>query len=113
MHEASIVSSLIAILDRQARLHDVKRIRRVNLKVGQLKAVEPQALVACFEAFAEGSVADAAELCIEHVPARARCRTCQAETAIHRFHFVCETCGGGDLALTAGEELYIESFEPA
>jgi len=45
MHEAAIVGSLIAILNQQARLHDVKRVRRVNLKVGQLTAVEPQALV--------------------------------------------------------------------
>lgn len=112
MHEAAIVSSLIAILNRQASLHGVTHIRRVSLKVGQLKAVEPQALAACFEAFAEGSVADAAELCIESVPARVRCRNCNTESVIRRFRFVCDACGGSDLAVTAGEELYIENFEP-
>jgi len=57
-------------------------------------------------------VAEGAELHIDHVPARARCRTCHSETAIRRFHFLCESCGGRDLTLVAGEELYIESFEP-
>lgn len=112
MHEATIVSGLIAILNRQASLRGVTRIRRVTLKVGQLKAVEPQSLEFCFDAFAEGTPAEGAELCIDHVAAKARCRTCDAETPIRRFRFQCETCGGSDLVLTAGEELYIESFEP-
>lgn len=113
MHEAAIIGGLIAILTREAKAHDVARIRRVHLKVGQLKAVDPQALTACFEAFAEDTVACGAELCIEHVPARAHCRACDAETVIRRFRFVCPACGSNDLALISGEELHIESFEPA
>lgn len=111
MHEATIVAALMEIVLHQARQHGVTRVTRVNIKVGHLKAVEPQSLRACFDAFAEETVAEGAELVIDHVAARARCQNCGAETVIDRFHFQCGRCGGQDLTLTAGQELYVESFE--
>jgi hydrogenase nickel incorporation protein HypA/HybF len=111
MHEAAIVDGLIKILCDQAAKHDIQRISRVNLKVGKLKAVEPQALVGCFEIFAEGTVAEGAELAIDHVPAFGHCQACGADFEIQRFRFRCPHCQGADVTLTGGEELYIESFE--
>ncbi len=113
MHEAAIVAGLMKILERQAALHGVSRIGRVNLKVGRLKAVEPQALVACFEIFAEGGVAEGAELCVDHLPVRGRCGACGCDFEVKGYRFRCPRCGGGDVAVTGGEELYIESFEAA
>lgn len=111
MHEAAIVDGLMKILARQAAEHGVSHIRRVNLKVGRLKAVEPQALVACFEMFAEGTVADGAELAIDHVPAHGCCADCGTGFAVTGFRFRCPACGGRDVLLTGGEELCLESFE--
>lgn len=111
MHEAAIVCGLMKILGRQAAEHGVSRICRVNLKVGRLKAVEPQALVACFAMFAEGTIADGAELAIDHVPARGCCEDCGTDFAVTGFRFRCPACGGRNVSLSGGEELYIESFE--
>ncbi|MDR3518185.1 MAG: hydrogenase maturation nickel metallochaperone HypA [Azospirillaceae bacterium] len=111
MHEATIIESLMSILVRQARTHGVDHIQRVRLKVGALKAVEPQALRGCFEIFAEGTVAEGAELAIETVAARVLCRTCGVESLIQRFRFRCSQCDGDDLSVVGGEELYIESIE--
>lgn len=113
MHETAIVEGLIRILEAQAASHRVARISSVIVKVGRLRAVEPAQLVACFEMFAEGTVADGAQLKIEAVPVRARCKACATEFAVPRFRFECPGCGGGDVDVVQGQELYIESFEAA
>lgn len=111
MHETAIVQGLIRILEQQAARHEVTTICRVNVKVGRLQAVEPRQLVACFELFAEGTVAEGAELAVEVIPIRARCRSCNKEFDVPRFHFLCPTCGDGAVDVVQGQELYIESFE--
>jgi hydrogenase nickel incorporation protein HypA/HybF len=113
MHEATIVSSLLQILETQARQHGVTRIGRVTVRIGRLRAVEPQQLRLCFEMFAEETVAEGAELMLISVPVRARCSRCRHEFAVKRYRFDCPLCGGGDVEVISGQELYIESFEPA
>ena len=113
MHEATIVEGLLRILQEQAAQHGVTSIARVNLKVGRLRAVEPRQLVSCFEMFAEETVAEGAVLAIDEVPVRARCRGCCREFEVQRYRFACPSCGGGDVEVTQGQELYIESFEVA
>jgi len=112
MHETAIVSGLMRILEQQAAQHGVDRIVRVTLKVGRLRAVEPQQLRLCFEVFAEDTLAEGAELEIVQMPVRARCKDCGVEFEVPRFHFDCPGCGGGDVDVLSGQELYIESFEP-
>jgi len=111
MHEASIVEGLMRILERQAARHGVAVIRRVDVKVGRLRAVEPRQLVSCFEMFAEGTLAEGAELVVEEIPVRARCRDCGRAFEVPRYRFECPSCGLGNIEVTQGQELYIESFE--
>ncbi len=113
MHETAIVEGLMRLREKQAAQHRVTRILSVTVKVGRLRAVEPQQLVACFEMFAEGSVAEGARLTIEAVPVRAACRACGTEFEVPRFRFECPACSGGDVAILQGQELYIESFAAA
>jgi hydrogenase nickel incorporation protein HypA/HybF len=111
MHETAIVTGLMRILEDKAAAHSVDCILRVTLKVGRLRAVEPAQLRACFEMFAEGTVADGAVLAIVEVPVRARCKGCGTEFEVPRFKFECPGCAGGEVDVIAGQELYIESFE--
>jgi hydrogenase nickel incorporation protein HypA/HybF len=111
MHETAIVEGLMRILEQQAARHGVTGVSRVNVKVGRLRAVEPRQLIACFEMFAEGTLAEGAMLAIDEVPVRARCKTCSTEFEVPRYRFECPGCGGGDVEVVQGQELYIESFE--
>jgi hydrogenase nickel incorporation protein HypA/HybF len=113
MHETAIVEGLMRILSEQAARHGVTAIVRVNVKVGRLRAVEPQQLVSCFEMFAEGTLAEGAVLAIDEVPVRARCKACNLEFEVRGYRFECPACGAGDVAVIQGQELYIESFEAA
>ncbi|HEX8989943.1 MAG TPA: hydrogenase maturation nickel metallochaperone HypA [Rhodocyclaceae bacterium] len=111
MHETAIVTGLMRILEEKAAAHGVERILRVTVKVGRLRAVEPAQLVACFEMFAEGTVAEGAELVIAPVAVRARCKDCGTEFEVPKFRFDCPGCGGGEVDVIAGQELFVESFE--
>ena len=111
MHETAIVMGLMRIIETHAARVGASRVLRVKLKVGRLRAVEPQQLCSCFEMFAEGTVAEGAELVIETLGVRGRCRACTTEFAVANYHFACPACAGSDIEVIQGQELYIESFE--
>jgi hydrogenase nickel incorporation protein HypA/HybF len=60
---------------------------------------------------AEGTVAEGAELRIEDVPARGRCRDCGTEGELPAFPLLCSACGSANVELLAGEELLVDALE--
>jgi hydrogenase nickel incorporation protein HypA/HybF len=48
---------------------------------------------------------------MEEVPATGSCRDCGAESRLESFPLHCGACGGFDLELLGGEELFVESLE--
>jgi hydrogenase nickel incorporation protein HypA/HybF len=108
MHELSIAEAVVAIVERHAA---GRTVRRVELKVGHLRQVVPSALTFAFELLTDGTRLEGAELVIEEVPARGRCRTCGAETTMTWFPLQCEHCNGLDVELMAGEELLVDALE--
>lgn len=108
MHELSIAEAIVAIAERHAQ---GRTVTKVEVRVGHLRQVVPAALELAFELVAKGTGLDGAELELEDVPARGRCRDCGAETTMSGFPLACSACGGLDLELLAGEELQVESLE--
>lgn len=111
MHEIAIVSSLFEIINRKVEEHAIESISRVRLKVGEMAAVEPMTLTACFAVLAEGTPAQGADLTIETLPAMARCGPCGTEFRVIRHQFRCPACRGDTTQLVSGKELYIDSME--
>jgi hydrogenase nickel incorporation protein HypA/HybF len=110
MHELSIAQSLVEIVSRHAA---GRRVERVELKVGHLRQVVPSALEFAFELLAGGTCIEGAQLVIEDIPARGRCRACGVGTTMLEFPLRCAGCGGLDLDLLAGEELLVDALELA
>jgi hydrogenase nickel incorporation protein HypA/HybF len=108
MHELSIAEAIVAIAERHAR---GRTVTKVEVRVGHLRQVVPAALEFAFELVAKGTLLDGAELELEDVPARGRCRDCGVETTMSGFPLACSACAGLDLELLAGEELQVESLE--
>ena len=111
MHEIAIVSSLFEIINRQVAEHDIVSISRVHLKVGEMAALEPMTLTACFEVLAQGGPAEGAELVVETLPILARCAPCGTVFRVIKYQFQCPDCRGDTVELVGGKELYIESME--
>ncbi len=108
MHELSIAESVVQIASRHA---NGRRVNRVWLKVGHLRQVVPSALAFGFELVAEGTPVEGAKLEMENVPATGVCRDCGKESRLQTFPLQCGACGGFDLELLTGEELFVESLE--
>ena len=108
MHELAIAESVVRIAERHA---DGRRVTKVYLKVGHLRQVVPSALAFGFELVAQETSVEGAELVLEEVPATGKCRACGSESRLESFPLQCKACGGFDLEIVAGEELYVESLE--
>jgi hydrogenase nickel incorporation protein HypA/HybF len=108
MHELSIAEAIVAIAERHAQ---GRTVTKVEVRVGHLRQVVPSALEFAFELVREGTVLEDAELELEDVPARGRCRNCGVETTMGGFPLACSACGGLDLEILAGEELLVDSLE--
>ena len=108
MHELAIAESIVAIAERHAA---GRRATRVEVHVGYLRQVVPSALEFAFELVAQGTALDGAELALVEVPVTGRCRSCGAESRPDGFPLTCRACGGWDFAVTAGDELRVESLD--
>jgi hydrogenase nickel incorporation protein HypA/HybF len=108
MHELAIAEAIVAIAERHAA---GRRVTRVEVAVGHLRQVVPAALEFAFELVAQGTVMEGAELALEEVPPAGRCRACGAEGELDAFPLTCRACGGWDVAVTAGEELRVETLD--
>ncbi len=108
MHELSIAGAIAEIAVRHAA---GRPVARVDVRVGHLRQVVPDALDFAFTLVAEGTVLEGAELVLEEVPAAGRCRRCGTESELPGFPLACAACGSADLELVRGEELLVDALE--
>jgi hydrogenase nickel incorporation protein HypA/HybF len=108
MHELSIADAVAHVASKHA---NGRRVMRVEVKVGYLRQVVPTALEFAWQLVTDGTTLEGAELAIEEIPPRGRCRTCNAHTTMESFPLQCRGCGGLDIELLAGEELLVDALE--
>jgi hydrogenase nickel incorporation protein HypA/HybF len=108
MHELSIADAIVRIA---CDAGGGRRVTLVEVKVGHLRQVVPDALAFAFDLVAQGTAAEGAELVLEPVPVAACCRDCGAESAPSELPLRCAACGGLDLDLLRGEELLVDAVE--
>jgi hydrogenase nickel incorporation protein HypA/HybF len=109
MHEYGIIQSLLQRVDAEARSHGATSVHRVVLRLGEISGVEPDLLGFAFEAYREGTVAAAAELSINFVPARWECSLCKA-TLPRGGYLRCEPCDA-PARLAEGDDIILERLE--
>jgi hydrogenase nickel incorporation protein HypA/HybF len=107
MHELSIADALLRIALRHA---EGRRIESVEVKVGHLRQVVPDALAFAWTLVTPGTEADGAELVIEEIPAAGVCRGCGTESEWDAFPLACTACGSFDVELVRGEELLVDAL---
>ena len=111
MHELSIAQALVEQVEAAAAKEQAIRVTRVVIAVGALSGVEPEALRSIFPLVAEDTVAAGAELVIEQVATRVKCRACGHEAQTDAAFIGCAACGSRDVELSAGRELNIKTVE--
>ena len=109
MHELSITRSIVeSVVDRLPG----RRVTLVNLDIGKLSGVEPEALRFCFELVAAGTDLDGAALVIAEPPGWAHCAECGSDFELDALILLCD-CGSADVRVRSGHELRIRSVEVA
>jgi hydrogenase nickel incorporation protein HypA/HybF len=109
MHELALSQSLLDVVLKCARTERLRSISQVVLEVGTAAGVTASGLRSCFELVAEGTPAEAAELVVELVPVRVRCRTCALEHELAGRPTTCPSCGAGAPEIVAGREVRVRS----
>ncbi|MBI2471286.1 MAG: hydrogenase maturation nickel metallochaperone HypA [Planctomycetes bacterium] len=112
MHELSIVTSMISIVRENMVRHGAGRLNKIKIRVGEMSAVEPEALRFCFEACAGGTDMEGVILDIEEVPVMGQCLNCKKEFQLTLYlDSRCPVCGGEAGGYVSGSELDIVSME--
>lgn len=110
MHELSLCENMLSLLEESAQQEQFSQVLVIHLLVGELSCVESEALLFCFDAIKNNTLAQTAQLVIENVPGRAQCQACATELKVHSFAECCSACGG-KLDVVAGDQIQIKFLE--
>lgn len=94
-----------------ARTHQARGVAHIVVRVGPLSGVVPELLSHAFSVARVGTVAETAELEVESLPVRVRCRQCGAESEVSPSQLVCGKCGDWHTELLSGDELLLARLE--
>ena len=111
MHELSLAEKINSIIQDLCARSGWSRVRRVVLKVGHMRQVDPELLSFAFDAVAKGTVSEGAEVSVMELPIVFMCHACNKETSSEGTVFICANCGSTNVELRSGMELTIESME--
>lgn len=110
MHEMSVTQGIIELCLEHA---GGRRITSIDVEIGALSSVVPEAIEFCFEACSRETAMEGATLNIFRIPGLGRCQECGSETALSDLYDSCQHCGSNRVTVVAGEELRVREIEVA
>ena len=114
MHETGVCRSIVETVERYALMSHAKRVKTVNIVLGEVHDIVPEILVGAFEWMCRGTVAEGAEMRIRRVPFTVCCQECGEVFGLDchdESTWVCPACHARDYRLNTGREFSIESIE--
>lgn len=117
MHEASLVQGLLKIVE--SALNDyiqanpgkpAPHIKEIICDAGLLANIEARTLKACFETFAEGTVAEGAELVINTAALHCNCSHCGKDFQLLERKFSCPFCKSENIRFDGGNGLVLQAI---
>lgn len=118
MHEASLVQGLLKLVEGAVADYQKanpgkgsSKVTAIHCEAGLLASFEAQTLTACFEIFAEETVAEGARLIIGTSPLDCHCKNCGTDFQLQKRHFVCPACMSEDICFTGGNGLTLHAID--
>ena len=108
MHEMSITQGIIDICEQHS---GGRRVLSLDVEIGELSDVVPEAIEFCFEACSQGTLLEDARLNIVRIPGRGHCQDCGADTPLTTLFGACTRCGGYRVTMEAGDEMRVREIE--
>jgi hydrogenase nickel incorporation protein HypA/HybF len=111
MHEMGIAYSVLEAVRTEMGRHPGTFPRRVGVRIGEMAAIDQQALRFCFEAIIRETDLESLELAIEVRPRRHRCQVCGREFVVRNYDSRCPQCATPETTCIGGDELELAYLE--
>jgi hydrogenase nickel incorporation protein HypA/HybF len=108
MHEMAITEGIIDLCLQHA---GGRRVRSLDVEIGLLSSVVPEAIEFCFEACSLDTLLEEAQLNIFRMPGQGECLACGAIVTLTELFGACQECGSNRVTITSGEELRVREIE--
>ena len=115
MHEIGIATSILECVATEARRHPGAQVLAVGVRIGELSAVDKDALDFAFECMTRDTEWQHLKLEVEWCLRRQKCLTCNEEFLVKDLRLSCPKCGADRSTCIGGTELdiaYLELEEP-
>lgn len=113
MHEIGLMQQALDLALAHAAGQGARHIHRVTFRIGDEAGVMPDVIAMAFDVATRGTLAEGAELAIEHVPVMCCCPVCQQEflPAEGDLLHTCLHCGRVGATVRCGREFELASLE--
>ncbi|MBD3184365.1 hydrogenase maturation nickel metallochaperone HypA [Candidatus Poribacteria bacterium] len=111
MHEVSLADNIIKIIKAEMEKHGIEKVQSITLQAGEMHHVEPEALRFGFKILSQDTPLEGAELIINKVPTKAKCKACGHIFQVNDWMDNCPECEGVEIEIVSGRELEILEFE--
>lgn len=111
MHEMAIAEGIVEVALDTLKVNEGTIIHAIQVQIGVLSGVEPEALHFCFDAVTQGTAAEGAKLEIETIPMKGRCLDCHQEFSMEQYRHVCPSCHSFAVEELQGRELRVASID--
>ncbi|ETS93927.1 MULTISPECIES: hydrogenase maturation nickel metallochaperone HypA [Veillonella] len=111
MHEMSIAEGILDIALDTLRQHEAKVVHSVQLDLGLMSGVEPDALLFCWDAVTKNTPAEGSRIEINTIPIEGRCLDCDRHFHVADYKFICPYCDSHFVQTVGGRELQVTSMD--
>ena len=111
MHEVGLMQSTLSLAIEQMEAQGLSKIHRIDLNVGEISGVVPEALAFAFDVVSVGTSAEGAQLNLETVPALCYCRYCRREFYPMSWVYRCPHCHRISSDIREGKDLELVALE--
>ena len=111
MHEMGIANSVLDAVRREMQRYPGTYPCKVCLRVGEMAAIDPEALRFCFEAIARDTDLELLKLEIDVRPRRHHCLACGCDFPVEDYLFCCPDCASLRTECISGDELELAYLE--
>lgn len=111
MHELSIATNIIEIVEKEAKKSAAKRITSITLQIGTFSGIVGECLEFVFPVVAKDTLAENAKLKIKKIPLTISCRKCNQNLKVKNYILICPLCKNTTVDIISGRELNIEKIE--
>ena len=111
MHELGIANSVLEAVRTEMARHPGTYPCKVGVRVGEMTAIDQEALRFCFEAIIVETDLESLELSIEVCPRRHRCQVCEREFIVRDYDCSCPQCSSLATLCISGDQLELAYLE--